>query len=127
MTFQRGDTRVAINIDPIVFERFGVALPPVLHDPFPLEVRDCQCDRNLFPAEHLVKEAIVALHCRRNPAPAYAKKKETDPARGVQPLNQFHSFLDGAQVLVRFSLRFFQPDGIPESDRRSAELELVFC
>lgn len=127
MIFQRGDARMTTHVNPTPFERFVVALPPVLHDKFPLEVCDRQCDRNLFFAEHLIKEAIVALHRRRYPAPADAKQKETDPARCVQPPDQLSRFLDRAHVPVRPSLRFLQPDSVPEPDCRCTELELVLC
>ena len=127
MTFQRGDTCMPTDVDPVPFQRFNVALPPLLHDQFSLEMRDRQRDRNLFLAEHLVKEAIVALHGRRHPVPAYAKQKETDSARGVQPLYQLRRLLDRTRVPIRPSLRFLQSDGIPEPDRRRAELELILC
>ena len=125
MPFERGDTRMPSNPNPIILERLGVAVPPRLHDRLTLEMRHRQRDRHLLPPEHFVKQPIVALHRRRHSVAAHAKQKEADPTRGAQSPDQLGRLLHRAHVLARPRLGLFQPDGVPEPDRRRAELELV--
>jgi hypothetical protein len=56
-----GDARMTSDLDLIFVEVGMLSLPPVLHSPLSLEVRNRKDNGNLLLAEEFVKESVIAL------------------------------------------------------------------